>query len=240
MIISASLNPVDIEAPEKPLSKRGSGVDIVDSSLHVNDQNKWDFNIKFDLILMTGKRKIGKHDLKRLLQVQISQCWCGDFHSVPESASHALLAMGKVDQMHPDLAVDPFQILRSLLNISGCDILLKKVSTYSSFARVVVSRGLEQRRKMASRTNEPLFTNCTRNCISTHDYIFYSRIYLMFCAGHILFQFVWNSLTVESLLVLLDEDSLRKDTTLPSPEWSDDHIALLVEFRCKHRNRQWH
>ena len=41
-----------------------------------------------------------------------------------------------------------------------------------------------------------------------------------------------DSLTVESLLELLDEDSLRKDTALPSPEWSSDHIALLAEFRC--------
>lgn len=42
-----------------------------------------------------------------------------------------------------------------------------------------------------------------------------------------------DSLTVESLLELLDEESLRKDTALPSPEWSSDHIALLAEFRCK-------
>ena len=32
--------------------------------------------------------------------------------------------------------------------------------------------------------------------------------------------------------------SLRKDTALPSPEWSFDHIALLAEFRCKPRNRR--
>ncbi len=41
-----------------------------------------------------------------------------------------------------------------------------------------------------------------------------------------------DSLGVESLLELLDEESLRKDTALPSPEWSSDHIALLAEFRC--------
>jgi CCR4-NOT transcription complex subunit 6 len=41
-----------------------------------------------------------------------------------------------------------------------------------------------------------------------------------------------DSLVVESLLELLDEESLRKDTALPSPEWSSDHIALLAEFRC--------
>jgi hypothetical protein len=48
-----------------------------------------------------------------------------------------------------------------------------------------------------------------------------------------------DSLTVDSLLELLDEESLRKDTALPSPEWSSDHIALLAEFRCKPRIRRW-
>ena len=46
-----------------------------------------------------------------------------------------------------------------------------------------------------------------------------------------------DSLTVDSLLELLDEESLRKDTALPSPGWSSDHIALLAEFRCKPRIR---
>ncbi|PPS06645.1 hypothetical protein GOBAR_AA14002 [Gossypium barbadense] len=89
------------------------------------------------------------------------------------------------------------------------------VSAYSSFLRGV-GLGLEQqRRRMDPTTNEPLFTNCTRDFIGTLDYILYTA----------------DSLTVESLLELLDEDSLRKDTALPSPEWSSDHIALLAEFR---------
>jgi CCR4-NOT transcription complex subunit 6 len=41
-----------------------------------------------------------------------------------------------------------------------------------------------------------------------------------------------DSLVVDSLLELLDEESLRKDTALPSPGWSSDHIALLAGFRC--------
>ncbi|GLT96233.1 hypothetical protein SLE2022_138740 [Rubroshorea leprosula] len=72
------------------------------------------------------------------------------------------------------------------------------------------------------RSPAPLFTNCTRDFIGTLDYIFYTA----------------DSLAVESLLELLDEDSLRKDTTLPSPEWSSDHIALLAEFRCMPRLRR--
>ncbi|XP_059646437.1 carbon catabolite repressor protein 4 homolog 1-like [Cornus florida] len=145
---------------------------------------------------------------------------CGDFNAIPGSCPHALLAMGKVDPMHPDLAVDPIGILRPASKITH---QLPLVSAYSSFARIGVGLGLEQqRRRMDPATNEPLFTNCTRDFIGTVDYIFYSA----------------DSLTVESLLELLDEDSLRKDTALPSPEWSSDHIALLAEFRCKPRTRR--
>ncbi|KAK6126834.1 hypothetical protein DH2020_039427 [Rehmannia glutinosa] len=104
---------------------------------------------------------------------------CGDFNSVPGSAPHALLAMGKVDPLHPDLAIDPLGILRPTAKL-------------------------------------------------THQ--------LPLAAfGYVLLA---DSLTVESLLELLDEDSLRKDTALPSPEWSSDHIALLAEFRCKPRTRR--
>ncbi|KAG8371831.1 hypothetical protein BUALT_Bualt12G0004000 [Buddleja alternifolia] len=140
---------------------------------------------------------------------------CGDFNSVPGSAPHALLAIGKVDPLHPDLAVDPLGILRPAGKLTH---QLPLVSAYSSFARGV-GLGIEQRRRIDPATNEPLFTNCTRDFIGTHDYIFYTA----------------DSLTVESLLELLDEESLRKDTALPSPEWSSDHIALLAEFRCKPR-----
>ncbi|XP_030448950.1 carbon catabolite repressor protein 4 homolog 1-like [Syzygium oleosum] len=145
---------------------------------------------------------------------------CGDFNSVPGSAPHSLLAMGKVDLLHPDLLIDPLGILRPPGKLAH-QLLL--VSAYSSFARMGAGRGLEQqKRRLDSTTNEPLFTNCTRDFIGTLDYIFYTA----------------DSLTVESLLELLDEDSLRKDTALPSPEWSSDHIALLAEFRCKPRPRR--
>ncbi|RWW04212.1 hypothetical protein GW17_00032576, partial [Ensete ventricosum] len=41
-----------------------------------------------------------------------------------------------------------------------------------------------------------------------------------------------------SIFCLLDEENLRKNTAIPSPEWSSDHIALLAEFRCKPRIRR--
>ncbi|XP_057984273.1 carbon catabolite repressor protein 4 homolog 1 [Malania oleifera] len=163
--------------------------------------------------LLKGLEKIA-------VSADIPMLVCGDFNAVPGSAPHALLAMGKVDQMHPDLAVDPLGILRPASKLTH---QLPLVSAYSSFARMGVGLSLEQqRRKMDPTTNEPLFTNCTRDFIGTLDYIFYTA----------------DSLTVESLLELLDEDSLRKDTALPSPEWSSDHIALLAEFRCKSRTRR--
>ncbi|KAG2686866.1 hypothetical protein I3843_09G027600 [Carya illinoinensis] len=145
---------------------------------------------------------------------------CGDFNSVPGSAPHSLLAMGKVDPLHPELAADPLGILRPNSKLVH---QLPLVSAYSSFARIGVGLGLEQqRRRLDPTTNEPLFTNCTRDFIGTLDYIFYTA----------------DSLTVESLLELLDEEGLRKDTALPSPEWSSDHIALLAEFRCTPRARR--
>ncbi|CAL4912744.1 unnamed protein product [Urochloa decumbens] len=164
--------------------------------------------------LLKGLEKIA-------VSADIPMLVCGDFNSIPGSTSHGLLAMGKVDQMHPDLAVDPLGILRPLSKLTH---QLPLVSAYSSFARMAsVGYDLDhQRRRMDPTTNEPLFTNCTRDFTGTIDYIFYTA----------------DSLTVESLLELLDEDSLRKDTALPSPEWSSDHIALLAEFRCTPRVRR--
>jgi len=147
---------------------------------------------------------------------------CGDFNSIPGSAPHVLLATGRVEPSHPELTTDPLGILRPASKLCH---QLPLVSAYSSsFARMVGGgSGLDrQRKRMDPATNEPLFTNCTRDFIGTLDYIFYTA----------------DSLTVESLLELLDEGSLRKDTALPSPEWSSDHTALLAEFCCRPRPRR--
>lgn len=184
------------------------------ANTHVNiHQDLKDVKIWQVHTLLKGLEKIAA-------SADIPMLVCGDFNSVPGSAPHALLALGKVDPMHPELAVDPLGILRPANKLLH---QLPLVSAYSSFARIGAGLGYEQqKRRMDSNTNEPLFTNCTRDFIGTLDYIFYSA----------------DSLTVESLLELLDEDSLRKDTALPSPEWSSDHIALLAEFRCKPRTRR--
>ncbi|KAH7440973.1 hypothetical protein KP509_03G018800 [Ceratopteris richardii] len=134
---------------------------------------------------------------------------CGDFNSVPGSAPHVLLASGRVDPLHPDLATDPLGILRPTSRLCH---KLPLVSAYSTFSRLD-----RHRRRLDPSSNEPLFTNCTRDFLGTLDYIFFTA----------------DSLAVDSLLELLDEDSLRRDTALPSPEWSSDHIALLAQFRHK-------
>ncbi|MBA0848788.1 hypothetical protein Goshw_007205 [Gossypium schwendimanii] len=183
------------------------------ANTHVNVQQELkDVKIWQVHTLLKGLEKIAA-------SADIPMLVCGDFNSVPGSAPHSLLAMGKVDPLHPDLLVDPLAILRPHSKLTH---QLPLVSAYSAFLRGI-GLGLEQqRRRMDPATNEPLFTNCTRDFIGTLDYIFYTA----------------DSLTVESLLELLDEDSLRKDTALPSPEWSSDHIALLAEFRCVPRTRR--
>nr|CAB3496975.1 unnamed protein product [Digitaria exilis] len=118
--------------------------------------------------LLKGLEKIA-------VSADIPMLVCGDFNSTPGSTSHGLLAMGKVDQLHPDLAVDPLGILRPLSKLTH---QLPLVSAYSSFARMAgVGYDLDhQRRRMDPTTNEPLFTNCTRDFTGTIDYIFYTGV----------------------------------------------------------------
>ncbi|KAF9621112.1 hypothetical protein IFM89_016606 [Coptis chinensis] len=194
---------------------------VANTHVHVNQDLK-DVKLWQVHTLLKGLEKIAA-------SADIPMLVCGDFNSVPGSAPHALLAMGKVEQMHPDLTIDPLGIVHPPAKLSH---QLPLVSAYSSFARSRAP-GLEQQRMRTDlTTNEPLFTYCTRDFICTVDYIFYTgnlMDWLLVSA---------NSLSLESLLELLDEESLRKDTALPSPEWSSDHIALLAEFRCNSRARR--
>ncbi|KAJ0246688.1 Carbon catabolite repressor protein 4 2 [Hirschfeldia incana] len=198
----------------QPLDLSGKRQLICVANTHVNVQQELkDVKLWQVHTLLKGLEKIAA-------SADIPMLVCGDFNTLPGSAPHSLLVYGKVDSQHPDLSVDPLGILRPHTKLTH---QLPLVSAYSSFVRSVMGLGLEQhRRKMDLNTNEPLFTNCTRDFIGTHDYIFYTA----------------DTLMVESLLELLDEDGLRKDTALPSPEWSSSHIALLAEFRCMPRTRR--
>ncbi|KAL8142878.1 hypothetical protein V2J09_015910 [Rumex salicifolius] len=98
--------------------------------------------------LLKGLEKIA-------ISADIPMLVCGDFDSIPGSAPHALLAMGKVDSLHLDLTADPLNILRPHSKLSH---QLPLVSAYSSFARGIGLPLEQQRRKMDPATNEPLFT----------------------------------------------------------------------------------
>ncbi|CAH9127696.1 unnamed protein product, partial [Cuscuta epithymum] len=77
---------------------------------------------------------------------------CGDFNSVPGSATHSLLAAGKVDPMHPDLHIDPLGILRPITKLTHH---LPLVSAYSAIGRLGVGLGFEQqKRRIDPTTNE--------------------------------------------------------------------------------------
>ncbi|PKU67690.1 Carbon catabolite repressor protein 4 like 2 [Dendrobium catenatum] len=94
--------------------------------------------------LLKGLEKIA-------LSADIPMLVCAYFNYVPSSAPDALLAMGKVDQMHSNLAVDPLRILHPASKLNH---KLPLVSAYSSFSRMIsVGLSLEQQRiKMDSTT----------------------------------------------------------------------------------------
>ncbi|KAK1420766.1 hypothetical protein QVD17_22619 [Tagetes erecta] len=142
-----------------PLGKRQL---ICVANTHVNVQHELkDVKLWQVHTLLKGLEKIAA-------SADIPMLVCGDFNSVPGSAPHALLAIGKVDPMHPDLAVDPLGILRPDTKLTHT---LPLVSAYSSFARSAYE---QHKKRVDPNTNEPLFTNCTRDFIGTLDYIFYS------------------------------------------------------------------
>ncbi|CAI7868389.1 unnamed protein product [Closterium sp. NIES-54] len=183
---------------------------VANTHIHANPELK-DVKLWQVHTLLKGLEKIAA-------SADIPMLVAGDFNSVPGSAPHSLLATGRVDANHPELATDPLGILRPASKLCH---QLPLVSAYASLSRggSVAER---QRRRMDASSSEPLFTNVTRDFMGTLDYTFYTA----------------DSLSVESVLELLDEDSVRKDTALPSPEWSSDHLALLTEFRYKPRMRR--
>ncbi|CAI6005838.1 unnamed protein product, partial [Closterium sp. NIES-65] len=176
---------------------------VANTHIHANPELK-DVKLWQVHTLLKGLEKIAA-------SADIPMLVAGDFNSVPGSAPHSLLATGRVDANHPELATDPLGILRPASKLCH---QLPLVSAYASLSRggSVAER---QRRRMDASSSEPLFTNVTRDFMGTLDYTFYTA----------------DSLSVESVLELLDEDSVRKDTALPSPEWSSDHLALLTEQR---------
>ncbi|XP_078429896.1 carbon catabolite repressor protein 4 homolog 1-like [Wolffia australiana] len=141
---------------------------------------------------------------------------CGDFKSLPRSAPHMLLSTGMVNAGHPDLADDPLGILRPSSKLAH---QLPLVSAYAALRHATC---YEQTRHLDPATHEPLLTTCTNGVVGTHDYIFYTA----------------DLLSVEAVLELVGEVALSKDTALPSPSRSSDHVALLAQLSFR-AHRRW-
>ncbi|KAG0599889.1 hypothetical protein M758_12G185100 [Ceratodon purpureus] len=145
--------------------KRGQLLCVANTHIHANQELK-DVKLWQVHTLLKGLEKIAA-------SADIPMLVAGDFNSVPGSAPHCLLSTGRVDPAHPDLQVDPLNILRPPSKLCHS---LPLVSAYSSFGRM---NGIgpavdKQRRRMDPTTIEPHFTNCTRDFLGTLDYIFYT------------------------------------------------------------------
>jgi CCR4-NOT transcription complex subunit 6 len=183
----------------------------IHANTELNDVKLWQVHT-----LLKGLEKIAA-------SAEIPMVVCGDFNSVPGSAAHNLLSSGRVDAAHPELATDPFGILRPPSKLQHP---LPLVSAYTSLTKqpCLESEAAErQRTRMdAAGTGEPLFTNCTAEFMGALDYIFYTD----------------DTLAPLSLLELPAESEVRaKYGGLPNTQWSSDHVALMAEFQWA--PRQW-
>ncbi|GBG88763.1 hypothetical protein CBR_g48381 [Chara braunii] len=213
IVVLESQDPMEVQDGPGP-TRKGQLLCVANTHIHANPELK-DVKLWQVHTLLKGLEKIANCG-------NIPMLVAGDFNSVPGSAPHSLLAKRAVDPSHPDLATDPLGILKPATKLCH---QLPLVSAYSALARLPGppgSMGDRHRRRMDIQSNEPLFTNFKRDFWGTLDYIFYTA----------------DLLEPEALLELLDEENLRKDTALPSPEWSSDHIALLAEFRYKKRGQR--
>eukprot|EP00898_Chlorokybus_atmophyticus_P003875 jgi/Chlat1/4489/Chrsp29S04432 len=208
IVVLEALEPPD---PEAAVAGKRQLICVANTHIHANPELK-DVKLWQVHTLLKGLEKIAA-------SADIPMLVCGDFNSIPGSAPHSLLATGRVDAAHPELATDPLGILRPASKLHH---QLPLVSAYSSFAKSnSPSIPESQRRIMDPNRQEPLFTNYTKDFIGTLDYIFYTA----------------DSLLPVALLELVEEEQLAKDTGMPSPSWSSDHIALLAEFKYKRLRR---
>ncbi|KAA8538155.1 hypothetical protein F0562_027763 [Nyssa sinensis] len=165
--------------------------------------------------------------LEKISHSQIPAVICGDMNSLPGSEPHEFLISGGVE---PNKEGDPLAIYQHLKPFHSMHL----ASAYSSLLH---SGGVEeqQKEKMNTETNEPLFTLFKPTFSSTLDYILYTESRLEVCG----------------LLELLDREGLvgcplpslyGRRTTLPSWHVSDlSQVARgnnTQHFLCIHGNRQ--
>ncbi|GFP91665.1 carbon catabolite repressor protein 4 homolog 1 [Phtheirospermum japonicum] len=99
IVLESKFNNQGIDIPGKRQL-----VCVANTHVHVQQELK-DVKLWQVHTLLKGLEKI-------VASADIPMLVCGDFNDVPGSAPHALLALGKVDPLHPDLAIDPLGILR--------------------------------------------------------------------------------------------------------------------------------
>ena len=142
---------------------------------------------------------------------------CGDFNSVPGSAAHNLLSNGRVDGAHPELATDPFGILRPPSKLQHP---LPLVSAYTSLTKQpsLETEAAERQRFSHGRARHggAHLHQLHQGFHGTLDYIFYTD----------------DTLAPLSLLELpLREECRNKYGGLPNTQCSSDHVALMAEFQ---------
>ena len=183
----------------------------IHANTELNDVKLWQVHT-----LLKGLEKIAA-------SAEIPMVVCGDFNSTPGSAAHNLLTGGRVDAAHPELATDPFGILRPPSKLQHP---LPLVSAYTALTKqpCLESEAAERQRSRVdgAGTGEPIFTNCTREFFGALDYIFYTD----------------DTLAPLGLLELPAESDVRsKYCGLPNTQSSSDHIPLMAEFQWG--ARQW-
>ncbi|PIA55172.1 hypothetical protein AQUCO_00800124v1 [Aquilegia coerulea] len=176
---------------------------VANTHIHASEEFK-DVKLWQVATLVNGLEMIGKLGIPILI--------CGDLNSRPGSAPYDLLLCGKVDSQHVEWPNDPVGIFNHLKLFHG----LPLGSAYRSLQITDGSHPFfeKQRKKTNFMTGEPWFTNFSNAFSGTLDYIFYSG----------------DKLQLKGLLELLDPGDISKNTGLPSPDWSSDHIALMAEF----------
>jgi len=184
---------------------------VANTHIHANPELK-DVKLWQVHTLLKGLEKIAA-------SADIPMIVTGDFNSTPGSAPHSLLANGRVDASHPELATDPLGILRPPSKL--CHQLPLK-SAYASMVNPGLAGGPEvaepHARRLEEDTHEPLFTNFGENFTGTLDYIFYTA----------------NSLVPTELLELPEkEDVTVNGHGMPNSRWPSDHISLMAEFAFK-------
>lgn len=198
-----------LEAKGTPAGKRQL-LCVANTHIHANPELK-DVKLWQVHTLLKGLEKIAA-------SAEIPMVVCGDFNSVPGSAAHSLLASGRIDAAHPELATDPLGILRPPSKLCH---QLPLVSAYSCYGKPesaqVDPSGVEvQRQRLDPNTHEPSFTNSTRDFTGTLDYLF----------------FTCDSVEPLAMLELPTPEEVQENGhNMPNQRWSSDHVALKAEFR---------